>query len=56
MFTLSGCKEIGIRKSEDRSKNSIPFLLQGDADGNSAQLDLASLGGVFIVLIGKTDL
>ena len=29
------------------------MYLQGDGAQNSAQLDLASLGGVFIVLIGQ---
>ncbi len=33
-------------------RNFITIFVQGDGAPNSAQLDLASLGGVFIVLIG----
>jgi hypothetical protein len=32
--------------------NFVTIFVQGDGAPNSAQLDLASLGGVFIVLIG----
>jgi hypothetical protein len=32
--------------------NFVNIFVQGDGAPNSAQLDLASLGGVFIVLIG----